>query len=76
MEEYFVGNIRIDDPDLKKYDAKGIKYRIGDTAKDIDGKIIKSAYIKPLYIMGESSLKKWDNFMMEQVRKIRRDMER
>lgn len=76
MKEYFVGNIRIDDPDLKKYDAKEIKYRIGDTAKDIDGKIIKSAYIKPLYIIGESSFKKWNDFMMGQVRKIKRDMER
>ena len=76
MEEYFVGNIRIDDPDLKKYDAKGIKYRIGDTAKYINGKIIKSTYIKPLYIIGESSLKKWNDFMMGQVRKIKRDMER
>lgn len=69
-KEYFVGNTDIKDKIFKIFDSLGIKYRFGDVTKDIDEKVIKDDGYKPLYIIGESSYKKYDDFMMEELRKI------
>ena len=74
-KEYFVGNINIKFPEvyLRGFDSHGIKYRIGEIAKDIHGKVINSHIIKPLFIIGESSFKKYDDLQMEELHKIRMD---
>lgn len=62
-DEVFVGNTScIIFPEKRFFELNNINYRLGDTAFDIDGKIIKSNIIKPLFIK-KDSLKKYDNLM-------------
>ncbi len=61
-DERFVGNTSKLYSSLKYFDLNNINYRLGNTAFDKHGEIIKSNIIKPLFIK-KDSLEKYDKLM-------------
>ena len=71
-DEKFVGNTKRDSRDNEKMRQYGINFRLGDVAYDIEGNKIKNPFICPLFVKKES-LKKYDDYMMEQMREARKN---
>lgn len=72
--EIFIGNIIKPNLNEEKeiLDIKGIKYRIGHIAYDIHGNKLPSSFL-PIFIFKES-FEKYNSMMMEELRKIKREM--
>lgn len=61
-DEIFVGNTNILVDNFRLFKLNNIKYRVGEVAYYIDGKIIKGNAIKPLFIK-KDSYKTYDKLM-------------
>lgn len=70
--ETFVGNIYTTqiEKEVEKLTSKNIKFRIGNLAYDIHGKILPKEQCLPLFINKDSHTK-YDNMMMAELRAIR-----
>lgn len=74
--EYFAGNVNVDTekPFLKILSRHNIKYRIGETAYDITGRVVSQTSIRPLIIIGSSCFASYNNLQQQALSRIRKGM--